>query len=268
RAAIGDALDAASRRLQAVHRFIADAAAFLPAYELRRAQQRANELQEHVRQRQDELVPRQRFGFRGKRAARAQPAEVTTQPKATPAPAAPPPPPADECGFRDRSDAPLQLRGAAVTGRDVTLTCLTRCRVRVTGAPATVHLSHLRDCRLLLGPVATSVFLEDCRGCTLAVACQQLRAHTSADCDIYLHVTSRAVVEHCERLRFAPYSLGGEDVRADWATTGLSADRNSWNDVDDFNWLSKAQRSPNWSILPEEERLTSWEDGEEDLSKA
>ncbi|XP_043243367.1 tubulin-specific chaperone C-like [Amphibalanus amphitrite] len=259
RAAVGDALDAASRRLQSVHRFIADSAAFLPAFELRRAQERARQLQQFVQQRQDQLVPRKRFGFRGQRAARAEPRPAEAAAPTEPATGADPAAAADQCGFSGQTDARLALGGAAVTGRDVTLTCLTRCTVRVTGAPATVHLSHLRDCRLLLGPVTSSVFLEDCQRCTLAAACQQLRAHTSADCDLYLHVTSRAVVEHCQRLRFAPYTLTGADVAADWATTGLAADTNNWSDVDDFNWLSKAQPSPNWSVLPEAERVTDWD---------
>ncbi len=30
--------------------------------------------------------------------------------------------------------------------------------------------------------------------------------------------------------------------------------RNQWDQVDDFKWL-KMDHSPNWSILPEEERL-------------
>jgi hypothetical protein len=29
---------------------------------------------------------------------------------------------------------------------------------------------------------------------------------------------------------------------------------NQWDQVDDFKWL-KAEHSPNWSIVPEEERL-------------
>lgn len=261
RAAIGDALDSASRRLQTIHKFIADSSAFLNARNLKRAQEAAKQLHDHIQQRQDELIPRKKFGFRGKRAAKpdSKPEKPADVPSAvTPVAAAPA---ADECGFRDREGARLQLSGGDVTGRDVTLTCLTRCHVSVTGAPATVHMSHLRDCTVLLGPVATSVFLEDCHRVTFAVACQQLRAHSSQDCDVYLHVTSRAVVEHCQRLRFAPYNLTGCEVTADWKTTGLSTDRNNWDDVDDFNWLSKAQKSPNWSVLPEAERVSEFKVG-------
>lgn len=31
-------------------------------------------------------------------------------------------------------------------------------------------------------------------------------------------------------------------------------DKNLWDQVDDFKWL-KADQSPNWTVLPEEERL-------------
>lgn len=30
--------------------------------------------------------------------------------------------------------------------------------------------------------------------------------------------------------------------------------QNQWDQVDDFKWL-KAEKSPNWSVMPEEERL-------------
>lgn len=37
-------------------------------------------------------------------------------------------------------------------------------------------------------------------------------------------------------------------------TVGEDPIRNQWDQVDDFKWL-KAEHSPNWSILPEEQRL-------------
>jgi len=36
--------------------------------------------------------------------------------------------------------------------------------------------------------------------------------------------------------------------------TGNEAGTNQWDQVDDFKWL-KADHSPNWSVLPEGERL-------------
>lgn len=39
----------------------------------------------------------------------------------------------------------------------------------------------------------------------------------------------------------------------------LDSTQNYWDQVDDFNWL-KSEHSPNWKVLPEEERLneTIW----------
>ena len=36
--------------------------------------------------------------------------------------------------------------------------------------------------------------------------------------------------------------------------SGLNELVNNWNEVDDFNWLVPATPSPNWTILPSEER--------------
>jgi tubulin-specific chaperone C len=36
--------------------------------------------------------------------------------------------------------------------------------------------------------------------------------------------------------------------------TNEEADKNQWDQVDDFKWL-KADHSPNWSLLPEQDRI-------------
>jgi len=36
--------------------------------------------------------------------------------------------------------------------------------------------------------------------------------------------------------------------------SGETSVQNQWDQVDDFKWL-KAEHSPNWSILPDEQRL-------------
>ena len=47
-------------------------------------------------------------------------------------------------------------------------------------------------------------------------------------------------------------------MEADYAESQLDKTRNTWAEVDDFNWLNPLKHSPNWSILPEEERATEW----------
>ncbi|CAN7033671.1 unnamed protein product [Brassica rapa subsp. trilocularis] len=56
--------------------------------------------------------------------------------------------------------------------------------------------------------------------------------------------------------RFAPYCLDYGGIEEDLKMAGLEEDTESWANVDDFLWL-RAVQSPNWSVLPEEERLSS-----------
>ena len=90
------------------------------------------------------------------------------------------------------------------------------------------------------------------------VACQQLRTHETLNSDFYLHVTSKGIVEDCHRVRFAPYKFCYDNTDLDFMESGLSLDVNNWDKIDDFNWLSLDQASPNWSLLPENERLDNW----------
>lgn len=54
------------------------------------------------------------------------------------------------------------------------------------------------------------------RGCTLALACRQVRAHATEDSSLYLRAASNPIIEFSHGVRFAPYALaypGVEEVR-------------------------------------------------------
>lgn len=53
--------------------------------------------------------------------------------------------------------------------------------------------------------MSTSIFVENCTNSKLYLSCQQLRTHSSKNLDIYLRVRSRAIIEDCTNIRFAPY---------------------------------------------------------------
>ena len=153
----------------------------------------------------------------------------------------------------------MEKRADELHQRDVLLTQLSNCTIKLYGNPNTLRLTKARGCTLLCGPVSTSVFLEDCSDCVLAVACQQLRVHTTKDTRVFLLVTSRAIVEDCTGIQFAPYTWSYPGIDKDFEGSGLDRSKNNWNDVDDFNWLARDVASPNWSILPEEERRIQWD---------
>ncbi|EMP37461.1 Tubulin-specific chaperone C [Chelonia mydas] len=67
----------------------------------------------------------------------------------------------------------------------------------------------------------------------------QLRTHRTRDARIYVQVTSRAMVEDCSGVRFAPYTWSYPGIEGDYESSGLDRGRNNWNLVDDFDWLGR-----------------------------
>ncbi|KAG7222275.1 hypothetical protein INR49_027279 [Caranx melampygus] len=122
----------------------------------------------------------------------------------------------------------------------------------------TLHLKHIDSCEILCGPVSSSVFVDQCKNSTLVFPCQQLRTHNTTDTQVYLHVTSRAIIEDCQGVSFAPFSWSYPTLEEDFSVSGLDRDRNNWNQVDDFNWLAAGTPSPNWTVIPEADRKTNW----------
>ncbi|XP_001508991.1 tubulin-specific chaperone C [Ornithorhynchus anatinus] len=251
-------LDEAAARLRGLQKLLNDAVLFLAPYDLRQGQETLQRLQGVLAERRRQLKPPPRFAFKTRRKeATPGPVPAAAAPAPAPAPAAEEPPD-DAAGFSDQSSRVLEKRASELLQRDILLSGLTDCTVKLCGNPNTLRLARARRCTVLCGPVSTSVFLEDCADCLLAVACQQLRTHATRDTRIYLQVTSRAVIEDCSGLQFAPYSWTYPGLDDDFAGSGLDRTRNNWSQVDDFNWLVQGVASPNWSVLPEEERITQW----------
>lgn len=163
-----------------------------------------------------------------------------------------------ECGFTKRDNELLMLSTSDVEKKDVVLSSLTGCRVIIQGSPSTVHITLVRDCVILCGPTSGSVFVDDCQKCVIVVACQQLRVHRTQSTSFYLHVTSRAIIEDCSSVQFAPYNWTYMHLDEDFHKAGLDRMRNNWNAIDDFNWLAADKQSPNWSVIDKDARISSW----------
>ena len=56
------------------------------------------------------------------------------------------------------------------------------------------------------------------------------------------------------------YNWEYDGLDEDYIESGLDRAINNWADVDDFKWLNPCKHSPNWSLLPTEERVESWAD--------
>lgn len=262
-------LEEAAARLQGLQKLLNDSVLFLAAYDVRQGQEALARLQAALADRRQQLQPKKRFAFKTRRKDAAPATKVDAAPGAPAAEGilAFPSPLKEEggfssswvCGFSNLKSQVLEKRAEELHQRDVSLTELSNCTIKLYGNPNTLRLTKARNCKVLCGPVSTSVFLEDCSDCVLAVACQQLRVHTTRDTRIFLQVTSRAIVEDCSGIQFAPYTWSYPGIDKDFEGSGLDRSKNNWNDVDDFNWLARGVASPNWSVLPEEERMIQWD---------
>lgn len=117
-----------------------------------------------------------------------------------------------------------------------------------------LFVHRLRNSRVYVGPVTGSVLIEEAEGCVFVVAAHQIRIHGARTCDFYLRVRSRPIIEDSNGVRFAPYCLSYQGIEEDLRGAGLDAETGNWGNVDDFRWL-RAVQSPNWSVLPENERV-------------
>ncbi|XP_014669483.1 PREDICTED: tubulin-specific chaperone C-like [Priapulus caudatus] len=247
---------------QNLQRFVSHSTLFLSSYEVRSSMEILNSLQKKIKMKRDSAIPKKKFAFKGQKkfdtSGNIKPAELVegqlkkTSIQDTAFQAM-------DCGFSDRIGETLHVDNSEIFEKDVSLSRLKDCIMKLHGSPNTLHIDKLQGCKVFTGPVFTSVFIDSCKDCTFVIACQQLRMHTTSDCDIYLHVTSRAIVEDSKGLRIAPYNYRYDGLDEDYKKSRLNRETNNWDDLDDFNWLASDKHSPNWSVLSDEQRVKTWE---------
>ncbi|GAA6214503.1 tubulin-specific chaperone C [Lates japonicus] len=267
RVTVTQRLEEATAKTVQLQKFLNDSVLFLTQYELRQAQAALQKLQTSLAETREEALPKKKFAFR----ARTKAADKASAPVSDPAPpdvaSATPTGAAEvdgaaaseQCGFSYMDNEFLTKTSEEIQKRDMLLTHLSNCKVRLLGSPSTLHLKHIDSCEILCGPVSSSVFVDHCRNSVLSFPCQQLRTHNTTDTQVYLHVTSRAIIEDCHGVSFAPFFWSYPTLEEDFSVSGLDRDRNNWSQVDDFNWLAAGTPSPNWSVIPEADRKTNWD---------
>lgn len=157
----------------------------------------------------------------------------------------------------NRKNDEIFLSADETNNKDITISSLESCLIRIEGHPSSLQISNLRECVVFCGPISRSVFADNCTDCRFVFGCQQLRLHSSHYCDLYMHVTCRAIIEDCDNINVAPYMY--ENMENDFIDAGLDLKKNNWDDVADFNWLSSNMESSNWKRIAPEQRISDWE---------
>ena len=256
-AALTEALDGIAVKMQKFQKSFGQQATHLPNFEVKRFQNSVKDMSQMFVEVQSQLQPKKKFGFKGKKNKKTEAKEEDVSVKEDKVKASSSSSTFIEMiGFEVKAKAgeTIRVESEQIHQKDVLLKDLTNCKVYLVGNPSTLHMTQLTGCEILAGPVSTSIFIDEATACQFALACQQLRTHRTHKSDFSLHVTSKAIVEDCKQVRFAPLSLIYDDLEKHYETSGLSRSTNTWNAVDDFNWLASDKPSPNWSLIPEDER--------------
>ncbi|CAN7082525.1 hypothetical protein Bca4012_081096 [Brassica carinata] len=245
-----------SSSIDDLEKLVAANSYFLPSYEVRSSLRSASDLKQSLDALSAAVLPKKKFSFKSKPSS-------SSATKIQKRDLAPPPTNVvvrDSPGFRNKRGETLakSFRSSSSSSSmgEFTLSDLDSCRVHLTGTVNALFIHRLRNCSVYTGPVLGSILIDDVEDCVLVVASHQIRIHRAKKSDFYLRVRSRPIIEDSSGVRFGPYCLGYGGIEEDLKTAGLEEETESWANVDDFLWL-RAVHSPNWSLLPQEERLSS-----------
>ncbi|KAL8109119.1 tubulin-folding cofactor C [Apium graveolens] len=242
---------------------IAQNSYFLPPYELRASLKSVADLRQNLDVISSRVIPKKRFSFKAKKAvgnvSLASAQKVFDEM------------PVVESGEKDGVLVVRESEGFKGKENEVLvkefkigeeeigefmLSDLMNCEVRLVGCLRALFVHKLVNCRVYVGPVFGSVLIEEVEGCVFVMASHQIRIHHARGTDFYLRVRSRPIIEYCSGVRFAPYCLGYIEIDSDLKKSNLDEETGNWANVDDFKWL-RAVQSPNWSILPESDRIAT-----------
>ncbi|KAF7839946.1 tubulin-folding cofactor C [Senna tora] len=247
-----------SASISDLEKLVAENSYFLPSYDVRSSLKTVSDLKQSLENLNSELIPKKKFSFKNKANRKESVvAEVKEPPVSNCNNALPekmrfmvP----DSPGFRSKVGQVLveSFRGSEVG--EFTISDLDSCEVRIIGRLRALFVHRLKNCRVYVGPVMGSVLIEEVEECIFVMASHQIRIHSAKRSDFYLRVRSRPIIEDTSSVRFASYCLTYEGIEEDLRDANLDDETGNWANVDDFKWL-RAIQSPNWSILPENERV-------------
>lgn len=254
-------LEAISLQISSLEKLVAESSYFLPPYEVRTCLNTIGNLRQSLDDVTSMVIPKKKFSFKNKSsknttAIPSQDDVILSEPEKKPnlgmwdlnvAP-----------GFRSRENEVLvkefNSSESEVQDGEFSLSDLRDCEVRLMGRLRALFMDKLIKCKVYVGAVMGSVLIEGAEGCVFVLAAHQIRIHNAKNCDFYLRVRSRPIIEDCSGVRFAPYCLSYYGIEKDLANANLGDETGNWVNVDDFRWL-RAVQSPNWSVLQENERI-------------
>ena len=259
-----------SNRTEILQKYFTQSTSFIPIYEVRKAQEHLAKLNKLAQEKRDLIFPKKKFGFKSKQnMVTLESAIETAINKTTSSLIAQSN--ADNnsknfniessCTIRDINNQTITKYESEINGKDIALINVKNSIIQLFGNPSVLHISDLENVTLLCGPITGSAFINDCKNSKLVIACHQLRIHETQQTQFYINVVSRAIIENCKNVKFAPYAWSYKNIEEHFKMSSINYTDINWTSIDDFNWLNQSVKSPNWDFLEESSR-TKWSTNE------
>lgn len=137
-------------------------------------------------------------------------------------------------------------------------------------SPSALTLNATDQTLILAADIRGAAHITGLRNSVLVLSCHQFRMHKSNNVDVYLYCNNRPIIEDCTHIRFAriPPIFRSSGLGTEHGVERMKGKPNMFDQVDDFKWL-RAEASPNWSTLQEDETVQeqTWEEILERLRK-
>ena len=268
-----------SAQTEILQKYFTENTAFIPVYEVRKAQEHLAKLNRLAQDKREQLFPKKKFGFKSKQNMTTLEAAIKTSNEFSnkPAQVNESDPFAENsainidssCAIKDLINQEYILHEDKLNGKDIAIVNVKNSTIQLHGNPSVLWIKDLEDTLVLCGPITGSAFVNNCKNCKIILASHQLRIHESHHTQFYINVGSRAIIENCSNVNFSEYSFSYPNMESHFETSGLKIDKSNWQCIDDFNWLNQDQKSPNWKFLDKSEKLkwSSTKSGELTCSK-
>lgn len=95
--------------------------------------------------------------------------------------------------IKEPSSVLVKLSGS-INGQQFIIEDCSDCDIFLFDNCTSVQIDECVNCRILVGPCQASLFLRNCRKCTVICAVQQFRTRDCVDVDVYLYSATGTVV--------------------------------------------------------------------------
>lgn len=94
-----------------------------------------------------------------------------------------------------RESENLTKRPGSILGQPFTIANCSNCTITIPDYCDQVQIDDVTNCRIFIGASSGSIFVRDCKDCTLTIASKQFRSRDCYNCTVYLYCATVPIIE-------------------------------------------------------------------------